>query len=115
MKQIILELVQEFKRKDKFIKYAKDINCGDCADFAERLKERVPECEIFKDGEIKNGRHGFIHAYVRYRGLFYDSETPDGVSDWRLLPCYARSETFDSNIKRLGLEEINIPYRIRNG
>lgn len=26
------------------------------------------------------------HAFIKYKGRFYDSETPNGVKDWRELP-----------------------------
>lgn len=39
---------------------------------------------IFKDVEIW---YLDCHAFVKYRGKFYDSERPRGVSDWQDLPA----------------------------
>lgn len=30
------------------------------------------------------------HAFVKYNGKFYDSETPKGVDRWQELPCNSR-------------------------
>lgn len=54
------------------------INMGECflwAYIAYSLYDRV---QLWDMGS---------HAFVRYQGKFYDSEVPDGVSDWRDLPA----------------------------
>jgi hypothetical protein len=30
------------------------------------------------------------HAFVKHNGKFYDSEVPNGIEDWKLLPTCAR-------------------------
>lgn len=39
---------------------------------------------MFQDVELWYNNH---HAFVKYRGRFYDSERLRGVSDWRDLPA----------------------------
>lgn len=33
------------------------------------------------------------HAFVRYRGKFYDSERPNGVAEWKYLPATKHGHT----------------------
>jgi hypothetical protein len=30
------------------------------------------------------------HVWVKYRGRYYDAETPNGVADWREIPHIQR-------------------------
>jgi len=55
-----------------------DLNTGRCflwAYYAFRLYDKV---HLWDSG---------IHAFIRYRGKFYDSERSEGVTDWKDLPA----------------------------
>ncbi len=71
------------------------INCGLCCDYAELLAELVPGCEVFwgdalaEDGE--ETEHLAWHCFVRYQGLYYDSEYPFGIHDFRCMVAYQGS------------------------
>jgi len=54
------------------------INRGECFIWA------YSACVIFKSIELWYNNN---HAFVKYRGKFYDSERLKGVSDWRELPA----------------------------
>lgn len=56
----------------------KRINYGKCFLWAYAAHK------IFQDAELWDMPS---HAFVRYRGKFYDSETLKGVKDWRDLPA----------------------------
>lgn len=83
---------------------AERINCGECGCFADALVERLYDedrlnaftlaAEDFMRDVCKPRRHDpygiHIWTYVPETGLHYDSEVPEGVSDWRALPFFAR-------------------------
>lgn len=62
------------------------INAGWCFEFAADLKELLPEAECL-DNETLAGKAEWTHAFVKIGRMFYDSQTPYGVANWRLLPC----------------------------
>lgn len=66
---------------------SEDINHGCCDDFAGDISRTVEGAEPVWDDEL--GGQG-DHCLIVYRGRFYDSETPDGVDDFRELPHYNR-------------------------
>lgn len=58
---------------------AADINTGRCFMWA------FLAYKLFQDVELYDTD---VHAFVKYNGKFYDSETHKGVKDWRKLPCH---------------------------
>jgi hypothetical protein len=81
---IILEEQQDMLQLLRNInKYAfpkmsvKDINSGDCYNWAAIVKRFIPEAETIRfEG----------HAFVKIRNKFYDAERLDGLLDWKKLP-----------------------------
>lgn len=61
------------------------INNGLCFQWASLVFDLVPGSKIA--GENIDG-HG--HSWVEYGMWCYDSETPDGVQDWKDLPFFRR-------------------------
>lgn len=68
----------------KHHKSPSDINEGECFIWAYLAHL------IFKDVEIW---YMNAHAFVRYRGKFYDSERPNGVAEWKYLPATKHGHT----------------------
>lgn len=54
---------------------AKEINNGNCDEFAEFLVARFPDFQL----EQSTADESFTHDWVSYNGLHYDAETPEGV------------------------------------
>jgi hypothetical protein len=82
----ILQLVVEYGGD------AAEINEGDCWEFAEDLQRRVGG-EV-QDNETLTGEEtDWYHAFLFLDGRYYDSEVPEGVEDWRQLPCCQRCTT----------------------
>jgi hypothetical protein len=83
----ILNLLKEFDESPE------EINNGLCADFADIIWR---ECDLsseisFCDNEnLTNGAEEYIHTFIKYKGLYYDSEAPYGVEDWKNLPTFKR-------------------------
>lgn len=78
----------------------KGINCGSCADFATDLIEIVGRGEVCWWDEMdptedelagitKYETYLPSHAFARIDGKIYDSQSPEGVDDWRDLHIYA--------------------------
>jgi hypothetical protein len=69
------------------------INCGACEDFANAIVNSVPGAvagwgdEFCALGEEDFDRFGY-HCVIRYRGRFYDSQHPNGVSDFRKISAF---------------------------
>ena len=63
------------------------INDGYCGEFAEVLEQTIPgaeanDCELdFTYGD---------HAWIEYKGRYYDAETPFGVDNLDDLPIFKR-------------------------
>jgi hypothetical protein len=79
--EIIGELVERFDLP------AHLINSGKCRDFAEALQREFPDGKVcpndFEDGYC-------YHVSFLWNDRFYDAECPEGVEDWRNLPCMKR-------------------------
>lgn len=92
----LIEQLLETYLKNGF-KNAADINCGYCQDFAEEL---VGIINAVCDPKIEGYANAFwdsdychcesVHCFVEFDGLFYDSETPEGVEHPSDLPIYQR-------------------------
>jgi hypothetical protein len=88
------------KNWDKFD--GKTCNSGFCDIFAQKFHKRFPDSEIFST-EAEHKTLG--HVWVKYKGKYYDAETPEGVNDWKELPwmiSYNKEyETYPQDIKQL--------------
>jgi hypothetical protein len=59
-------------------------NDGFCDIFAEKFQEEYPRAELWGTDWGLGFTMG--HVWIKYKGKFYDAETPHGVKDWRELP-----------------------------
>lgn len=79
-----------------------EINNGSCWEFAADLHKLFPE-SISTDNHKLSGLDypdvDWSHAFVLYNGLYYDSETPDGVADWMDLPCCQRCTQYPADAR----------------
>jgi hypothetical protein len=80
--------------------YCTDINDGLCEDFAHDIISLFPESELYwcDDEERSDDPNSFylpenymVHAFVKYKGKFYDSDCPKGTKQWKKLPCIAQA------------------------
>lgn len=67
--------------------HPQDINWGWCVDWAQVVADNVDGAEMVEYDDI--GATDMLHTFIRYRGRYYDSETPQGVRFMRQLPCFA--------------------------
>jgi len=70
------------------------INCGLCFEWA------YIAYMLFDDIELWSNKN---HAFIKYNGKFYDSESPEGVCDLEILNCNASFDLkyLDSKAQRL--------------
>jgi hypothetical protein len=59
------------------------INNGYCAAFAEDIIKLYPSAEYYWEEY-----NDIPHAFIKYNNKYYDSESPDGVDNWKDLPIY---------------------------
>lgn len=94
---LILDLRKAYCRAYSF-KDPAEINTGWCEHFALLVAYLIgDEAQVWWDTELDKefsyddfwggGGH---HAFVYYRGRYYDSECPEGIDDWRNLPIYVQ-------------------------
>lgn len=74
-----------------------DTNCGSCEEFAQDVIEHLG---LEEGDEIAACWHDempdctaeeawyWSHKFILYQGKYYDSECPEGVTEWRELPCF---------------------------
>jgi hypothetical protein len=60
-----------------------ECNKGFCDIFAYKLQKLLPNSKLMHTEESDEG---YGHVWVEYKGKHYDSETPNGVDDWKNLP-----------------------------
>ncbi len=73
-----------------------DINCGECVEFAQSVIEEMGGesedlynlCNLNFDPKWLTELPG--HAWILYKGRHYDSESPNGVDDWRELSIFEK-------------------------
>lgn len=107
IKNIIQKLSTEFIKKGDFYILPEEktnkpntshINNGFCGKFAYILKEKLEKKGI--KVEVVELKHNNIpHSFVRIDNKYYDSETPEGISNWKQLPIYYENKKFISKIK----------------
>ena len=73
------------------------INMGMCDSFAQELQEKFPDGRAMWGDEIPNkfpkDFDASGHYFFRYKGMFYDSECPQGCKTPMELPYYVRVRT----------------------
>lgn len=69
-----------------------EINNGDCEEFAKSVCEIIEDAEPVWDIEEDKDQHIFkwCHCFVKYEGMYYDSECSHGTKYWWNLPCFVR-------------------------
>jgi hypothetical protein len=68
-----------------------DINKGGCFEWATLVFADVEGTQIH--GHHRYG--GGYHVFISYRGRYYDSETPQGITRWQNLPYFKRCRAED--------------------
>ncbi len=82
--------------KKLLLKFKKDglnpreINSGYCHDFAYGLVRLVPGSEVWESDPVEDDPKSPVHAFVKVGSLYYDSETINGVKNWKDLPVFKR-------------------------
>jgi hypothetical protein len=95
VQQHIARLIQEHRNYGKG-KTPWQINNGYCQEFADELVHRLRAgqvLEIDPDWFYSDPTSAPSHAFVKYGGKYYDSETPLGVEDPLNLPIFKRAKT----------------------
>jgi hypothetical protein len=65
-------------------------NQGFCDDFANNLKKLYPGAELWQTGISANPNTAVGHVWIKYKGKYYDAETPNGVDTWKEIPHIKR-------------------------
>lgn len=69
-----------------------DINCGDCELFADCVCFLVPGARAYWGDELIQAGDDpdqySYHCIVKYGDMFYDSQHPEGVDDFRLISAF---------------------------
>lgn len=65
----------------------RSINQGNCFNIARMVEKDVGGVRILQIGDGE-------HAWIKYNGVHYDAEAPDGVDDWQELPIFLRISPF---------------------
>lgn len=89
MGDIIRELVPQFLRLYNLAS-VREINEGYCEVFAKEVCRIHPDAEPLWDNDMPGGPRWGTHCFVRHEEMYYDSECPDGCSDWKQLPSFRR-------------------------
>jgi hypothetical protein len=85
-----------------------DVNQGRCGAFAQLIVDEVPEAEYFYVGTLDprapdpegTTPYDCAHAYVKWRGKYYDAECISGVKDWRRLPAIKNRDKSRTRVLR---------------
>lgn len=67
-----------------------EINQGMCEAFAQDLQFILKDGEVFWADEMEDGsweEHG-AHAFLKIGDTFYDSQCPEGTTNWKYLPFF---------------------------
>jgi hypothetical protein len=99
IEQAIRELVKLYHSLYEVDAY--NINCGMCEDFSADViailadgKESEELCAVWHDNMTdctQAEENHWAHNFVIYEGRFYDSQSPEGVDDWRNIPAFANN------------------------
>lgn len=110
-RQNIESLIQEVM-EDNFCDTPEEINEGECFEFAKAFASMFGgviydglddewgseqfegfETQVVPVNILPNDttyKQPIVHCWVKLDGLYYDSETPEGVEDWTQLPVFLR-------------------------
>jgi hypothetical protein len=64
-------------------------NTGFCDIFAKKFREEYPGAEVWGTDWGTAASPGG-HVWIKYRGRYYDAETPNGVVSWKKIPFIQR-------------------------
>lgn len=89
---VVRELVNEFEAIGET---PQSINNGYCGSFSDQLMERLVDLGELRAIPCDAGDLGVdvdegAHIWTWLDGRHYDSEVPEGVEDWTLLPFFQR-------------------------
>jgi hypothetical protein len=62
----------------------KEVNSGNCDEFSDQLVDLLGKGAIIRETDWGSTYPG--HVWVEYKGKHYDAETPEGVTNWKMLP-----------------------------
>lgn len=87
--RVIRQVVREFDE------HPYDINNGNCVVFGTRVCKRVPGAVCLQGDDCLEALPEHIyeadaHAFIFYKGLYFDAEEPVGVISPAMLPFYQR-------------------------
>jgi hypothetical protein len=72
-----------------------EINCGNCEEFAADLIAVCGKGNMFWHDEMEDctteEEKWWAHCFVEVDGRFYDAECPNGVDNWRQIPCFVNN------------------------
>ena len=92
----VIKIILDEWIQTKDITTAMEINNGGCEDFAKEVMSYFNgDCELICTESVsENFFAGSAdepgHYWILYKDKHYDSECPDGVSDWMDLPIFLR-------------------------
>ena len=106
--QFILKLRVQYLDKPG-VRDFEDINSGLCCDFADDVCSEIVEAKRFWGDELTEDDWGmdekwmnsysYGHAFIKYNGKYYDSESPWGVKHPIKLKYYQRELQFSQKSK----------------
>ena len=82
---------------------AYEINCGNCEEFAHDvisvftggngwINETDDLCATWHDEQpdcSEDEKYCWSHKFICYKDKYYDSQSPEGVENWRELSCFS--------------------------
>ena len=90
--RVIRRLIKKYEVKYYLTPFT--INCGDCDSFAQDLLTEFPEGQMFWGDEIPKQFRTDVdpegHCFFKFKGRYYDSESPKGVPSPDQLHYYLR-------------------------
>lgn len=116
LRNIILALVKQWEESRGYTAYS--INSGNCETFAMELQEAVEASPTLKSGhycmmwgeeypELFEKVCPRGHCFFKFEDKYYDSETPNGVTNPEKLPLYRRNVKFTGGQKCDGCKGCN--------
>lgn len=96
--QAILALTKVYRKHLGFS--AERINHGECENFADIICEMFPGAssywgdQLMEDHEEDYYNDYAYHCFIEYEGRYYDSESPEGVDNWRDLQSFLRGSPY---------------------
>lgn len=94
--------------ENRQIPNASDINNGFCYSFADKMVVDLSKLGIqgvYAERIMKDTNDVVEHAFFKVGNLFYDSETPEGVSEWEYLPVFKNAIEASKNKHESSEEE----------